>query len=759
MRDFPLILIPLLPLAGAAINLLFGKRLGRGAATLIGVGSVAAAMILGWWAAWLLSRGGESAALTANFFDGDWIHATEQVPDASLHITAGLLLDRLSSVMVLVITTVGFLIHVYSAKYMEDDPHVTRYFGYLNLFTGAMLILVLGDSLPVTFVGWEGVGLCSYLLIGFWFDKEQNAYAGRKAFIVNRIGDFGFLLGMFLVFSAASTLKYSDLAQAANTQSEMYRLLSSPFLVNGASYATFAAILLFIGACGKSAQLPLYVWLPDAMAGPTPVSALIHAATMVTAGVYMVARLHPLFGIDYLALGIVASVGAATALFAATIGVAQKPIKKILAYSTVSQLGFMFVGVASPTGYSAGVFHLVTHAFFKAGLFLGAGSIMHALGGLEDVTQMGGLRKKMPVTFWTFVVYCLAIAGIVPFSGFFSKDAILARAWEFEFPEREVFAHWHWLGHAIYFVGLAAALLTAFYMFRCLFLVFFGKWRGDEKTWEHAHESPPTMTVPLVVLAIGAAVLGFFNLPEAWHEGGGLFDAWLPAAFSPPPLHGESTAKEWVLMGVATAVSLAGIGLAWVLYGRGPSPAVAKVPERAPRLYRVVYNKYYVDEIYDFLIVRPLRAIAYVLWKVVDALLIDLVLVRGSALVVDLGGRALRYLQNGDVQRYVVGVLVGTTALVWVGVRWVAWTAAGFEVETAPLAATVHPRGIPAAVARPLDYTIDFGDGAVEKQTTAGTPSVRHHYQAPGKKTITVTVIDPRWDTEHRVTRTVEVPK
>ncbi len=746
--QFPLHWIPLFPLLGAAINLLIGRRLGRTLAALIGCGAVAAAMLLGWEATWQLGHAAPSATFTGALFRGTWIHASDG--NYSLHLNAGLMLDRLSAVMVLVITSVGFLIHLYSIAYMEADAHFSRYFGYLNLFTGAMLILVLGDSLPVTFIGWEGVGLCSYLLIGFWFDKEQNASAGRKAFIVNRIGDFGFVLGMLLIFAATSTLQYSDLSSAPALAQ-----LRRPLAIPGASYATFAALLLFIGATGKSAQLPLYVWLPDAMAGPTPVSALIHAATMVTAGVYMVARLHGVIEIDPFASGVIASVGAATALLAATIGVAQKPIKKILAYSTVSQLGFMFIGVGT-RAYTAGMFHLVTHALFKAGLFLGAGSIMHALGGLEDVTQMGGLKRKLPITRWTFLIYCLAIAGIFPFSGFFSKDAILASAFGFDFPELAIWPHW--LGHAIYAAGVTAALLTAFYMFRAYFLVFGGEFRGPPEVHAHAHESPTAMTIPLVVLAVGAAGAGLLGVPEIFHPEMNHFEEWLsPALFAPTLLH-HSAALEWGLMGLATAVALVGISLAWWLYGRGPAPAVATLAARLRPLHRLVENRYYLDEVYDLLIVRPLRAVAYVFWKVIDALLIDLVLVRGLALVVDLFGRMIRYVQNGDAQRYVVGVVLGIAVFAGLGANWVAWRAAPFEVEMHGAEVTVRAHGAPVgAETRPLKYQFDFGDGTIVKLPERAVPIASHHYQGNGTRRITVTAYDPRWGTHSRESRLVEV--
>ena len=747
ITDFPLQLIPLLPLVGALVNLAVGKRLGRAEAGAIGSVAVGGAMFFAWWAAYrLFTADSPSAVLVARFFDGDWIYATDG--KASIHLAAGLMADHLAVVMIVTVTTVGFLIHVYSTAYMEHDPGLARYFGYLNLFTGAMLILVLGDSLPVTFVGWEGVGVCSYLLIGFWFDKEANAFAGRKAFIVNRIGDFGFLLGMFLIFSVTSTLSYRELALPENLNA-----MTRPWLLPQATFATFAALLLFVGATGKSAQLPLYVWLPDAMAGPTPVSALIHAATMVTAGVYMVARMSFLIGADPFACGAIALIGALTALFAASIGVAQRPIKKILAYSTVSQLGFMFIGVGTKA-YSAGVFHLFTHAFFKAGLFLGAGSIMHALGGEEDVTKMGGLRRKLPITHATYLIYCLAIAGIFPFAGFFSKDAILTGAFVFDFPDNPAWPHG--LGRVIYGIGLAAAALTSFYMFRSYFLVFHGRFRGDHHQLEHAHESPPAMTVPLVALAIGAIFLGFLGVPEVMRGDSNLFEHWLVPANFAPAMTTLAHSTEWLMMGAATLISLGGIGLAYRRYGQGLPADAVDVAEQPPFAWRLLANKYYVDELYDWVVVRPLRWIANVCWKVFDALIIDLVLVRGSAMVVDVTGRILRYVQNGDVQRYVVGVVVGTAGIVAVSAHWVAWRAAHFEVDLSGSEVTVRARGIPqGGTPRELKYFFDFGDGTAESGPTG--PIARHRYSGGGKRTIQVRVVDQRWQTSSRESRTVVV--
>jgi NADH-quinone oxidoreductase subunit L len=510
-ENFPLSLIILLPLLGAVLNLLLGRRLGNTFVSLVACSAVAGAALVATKAVLLVAsdlpmRG----ALVDQLVSGDWIVAGD------FKLQAGLTLDRLSSVMVMVVTWIALLIHIYATGYMEHEPDYARFFGYLNLFTGAMLILVLGDSLPVTFVGWEGVGLASYLLIGFWYHEDKNATAGRKAFIVNRIGDFGFLIGICLLFTVVGTVKYADFSSIAAK-------LMTPWWM-GWPVGYWIAILLFVGCAGKSAQIPLYVWLPDAMAGPTPVSALIHAATMVTAGVYVVARCHTIFDtFPEAAKMTVAGIGALTALMAATIGIVQRDFKKVLAYSTVSQLGFMFVGVGTGA-YAAGVFHLMTHAFFKAGLFLGAGSVMHAMGGEGDIVKMGGLGKHMPITRWTFFIYCLAIAGIVPFAGFFSKDAILAGAFAAEFRMAGNMAPWQASLVALYpklLWGMlaTAALCTAFYMWRLYFVVFTGEFRGTKEQESHLHESPSSMTVPLVVLAVGSVLAGLIGVPAIMTHG------------------------------------------------------------------------------------------------------------------------------------------------------------------------------------------------------------------------------------------------
>jgi NADH-quinone oxidoreductase subunit L len=567
---------------------------------------------------------------------------------------------------------------------MAKDPRYAAYFGYLNLFTGAMLILVLAANMPVMFIGWEGVGLCSFLLIGFWYDNEAFATAGRKAFVVNRIGDFCFLLGMFLLFWAVKDITYSDPAAMARGSLDFANLkapIDGPAFVQsfwgGERLAAAAGILLFIGACGKSAQFPLYVWLPDAMAGPTPVSALIHAATMVTAGVYMVCRLSFLYASSTTALIVVSTVGLVTALMAAYMAFAQTDLKKVLAYSTVSQLGFMFV--AAGTGnWIAAIFHLGTHAFFKAGLFLGAGSVMHGMehGGSHtpgDITTMGGLRKHMPITRWTFFIYCLAIAGIIPFAGFFSKDEILAGAWGVAPPGWPI-----WYGKLLWAGLLLGALGTAFYMWRLYFLVFAGEERSDAA--KHAHESPLSMTGPLIVLAIGTSIVGLIGLPHlSWftdHEDvehiTHAFSEWLAPSVTASwhegmPILGHLSDPLTIgLMGAALAVALVGIGLAWLFYGRGPSKQVAVITEKLGPIYEGSKHKLWIDEIYDSIFVRPFRWLARGLFEIVDRFIIDTVAVNGAAFVVGLSGRVARWFQNGQVQRYLVGVVIGAAAVFWV---------------------------------------------------------------------------------------------
>jgi len=656
--------IPVLPLLGALINLTIGRRLHKSTVHTIAIAAVAGACGIAFYMVFgplwkQFKSGGADQGITQVVYR--WLEVGNFKADLAFH------LDTLSAVMIIIVTFIGTWIHIYSTGYMAHDPGYHRYFGYLNLFTGAMLILVLAGNLPVMFIGWEGVGLCSFLLIGFWYENDSYATAGRKAFVVNRIGDFCFLLGMFLLFWACKTLDFQDLKDLSKHGAEFVQ----PFWGRERLSAA-AAIFLFIGACGKSAQLPLFVWLPDAMAGPTPVSALIHAATMVTAGVYMICRLSFLYSTSTTALIVVSTVGLLTALAAAFMAFAQTDLKKVLAYSTVSQLGFMFV--AAGTGnWLAAIFHLGTHAFFKACLFLGAGSVMHGMehGGSKtpgDITTMGGLRKHMPITRITFMISCLAIAGIFPFSGFFSKDEILAGAWGVHPPGWPPF-----YGKILWGGLLIAALGTAFYMWRLYFLVFGGEERTDEA--KHAHESPFSMTVPLIVLAFFATVVGFLGLPHlehthlpsvfhslaSWLEPSVSANWYMPSE-SGLPIHGEvHDGTIMVLMGVALSIGVIGIAIAWALYGRGPSPTVTRLVDHGPLegAYIASKNKLWFDEIYDVTIVRPFRAVARGLFEIVDRFIIDTVAVNGSAFVVGLFGRVSRWVQNGNIQRYLVGVVVG----------------------------------------------------------------------------------------------------
>ena len=575
------------------------------------------------------------------------------LPVDTLRIEFALQIDQLAAVMMLVITGVGSLIHIFSVGYMRADDGYARYFSYLNLFVAFMLVLVLGSSMPVMFIGWEGVGLCSYLLIGFWFNDKANADAGKKAFIVNRIGDFGFLVAMFATWQVAGTLDFAGVTAWASAHPELA----------GSGVITAITLFMFLGCTGKSAQIPLYVWLPDAMAGPTPVSALIHAATMVTAGVYLVVRTSVLFSMSPVTSTVVAGIGALTALFAATIGLRQYDIKKVLAYSTVSQLGYMFLGVGTGA-YAAGIFHLVTHAFFKALLFLGAGSVIHAMHhayhathsheDAQDMRNMGGLRRAMPWTFALMGLATLAIAGFPGLSGFFSKDEILAGAFA-RGTEQPVF-------YLFYGMGLLAALLTAFYMARLMTMTFLGPNRTGDAERGHLHEAPWIMTGPLLVLGILSVVGGVINLPPLVGGGAGL-EHWLEPVTAPAArffrLEAPHGSTELFLVGAAVAIGL--IGLAWG-YLATSRRAIAPAREAAPEtgFWRTVYHKYYVDEIYDAVIVRPLLWISRVLlWGVVDKGLVDGAAVNGSArLSRGLGWIGSR-LQTGQVGVYVVLFLVG----------------------------------------------------------------------------------------------------
>jgi len=639
MSDY-LFLIPLFPLIGFLINGLLLGRLPRPVVSAVACSSVALSFIV----SVLLVL--DLAKLPA---DGRIIEQTlfTWIASGEFHVNISYLLDPLSAVMILVVTGVGFLIHVYSTGYMHHDPCFGRYFAYLNLFTFAMLTLVLADNYLLMFVGWEGVGLCSYLLIGFWFHKDSASEAGKKAFIVNRIGDFGFLIGMFIIFWQVKTLNYYEVIDAAPGAFE-----AGGFLI------TAATLLMFVGATGKSAQIPLYVWLPDAMEGPTPVSALIHAATMVTAGVYMIARSNVLYMMAPDTLMVIAIVGGATAIFAASIGLAQNDIKRVLAYSTVSQLGYMFLacGVAA---FTAGVFHLMTHAFFKALLFLGAGSVIHAMSDEQDMRNMGGLKKYLPVTFWTMLLATLAIAGIPGFSGFFSKDEILWKA----------FSSDH--GHPILWViGVAAAAMTAFYMFRLIYLTFHGKERMDDETRKHIHESPKSMTVPLMILAVLSVIGGFIGMPHVFGVTNH-FEHWLEPVISGPhheaaahalAASGADTGLELGLMGGSVLIILISIFLARMMYKTKPELATS-LANKFGGIKRTLLNKYYVDELYDATIVRPLVFGSKLLWQIFDVVIID-GLINTFAGVYSEVSQAVRAGQTGRVRSYASVFVIGVVALV-----------------------------------------------------------------------------------------------
>jgi NADH-quinone oxidoreductase subunit L len=594
------------------------------------------------------------------------------------------------------------------------------------------------------FIGWEGVGLCSYLLIGFWYGEKANADAGKKAFITNRVGDFGFLIGMFLLFYATGTL---DMPEIIGVAKQAGGALAQPLWFD-LPIGFWAAVFLFIGACGKSAQIPLYVWLPDAMAGPTPVSALIHAATMVTAGVYMVARLGAVYLVDPAALAIVALVGAATALFAAIIGFAQNDFKKVLAYSTVSQLGFMFAGVGSGA-FGAGVFHLYTHAFFKAGLFLCAGSVMHAMSGSGDITRMGGLRKYLPITHGVFFVCWLAICGVPLLSGFFSKDAIVAGAFG-----THLYGHGlSWVGPVVGTMLLLAALGTAFYMSRLYFLVFTGPLRADEHTRAHIHESPLEMTGPLVVLAIGAALAGYVGIPGAlagypeWN----LLAHWMEPALG-PELHVAAGVEGGVIAASTVAAGL-GIVLAYLFYGGGYRQPAHQFAAAVPGFVSLVRDKFRIDELYGLIIIRPLRALARGLFLFVDRILIDQVLVGGVGLVVDIAGRISRTFQVGDVQRYLAVFAVGLLALFYLATK----PNAPHELAVKIDGSTVEvDAGKGIAPGRSLLYEFDFDEDGLPERT-GQSPTARFSYEGRGQYTIRVTIRDPRWDSETTLKQRVSI--
>jgi NADH-quinone oxidoreductase subunit L len=641
-----LLWIPLLPLLGAALNGLIGRKLPRWVVRWVACGAMFGAALISSIVLFTILKIPADQKISHTFFD--WL----SVGDLAIPFT--LSIDRLSAIMINVVTWVGFLIHVYSTGYMAHDRSYSRYFTYLNLFVFSMLVLVMGDSLPLMFVGWEGVGLCSYLLIGFWFEDSHKAFCGRKAFIANRIGDFGFLVGMFWLFVALKG-KVGD-AGVVTLSYDFIRAHAGSLDV--ATVVLPVCLLLFVGAIGKSAQIPLYVWLPDAMAGPTPVSALIHAATMVTAGVYMVARLGFLYSMTEVAQAVVAAVGAGTALWSASIALVQSDIKKILAYSTVSQLGYMFVGVGLMAG-SAAIFHLMTHAFFKAALFLGAGSVMHAMSDETNIWKMGGLFRKIPITAGVMLVATLAIMGMFPFAGFFSKDEILLAAW----------TNTRVPGGILYWaLGLVTAGMTSFYMWRMYFVVFSGECRADEHTKSHIHESPPSMTVPIVVLAILSLVGGWIGWPHAL-GGHNQFHTFL----SPVTRDIEiklTTTQELIPMAFAMGAGIIGLAIAWFMYYGGRSTLPEKLATGPLKVaHEAAYRGWRVDDLYDFIVVRPVKATAWLMHRVVDYFIIDLLLVNGVGWVVQATGRMLRFFQNGQVQRYAVGMVIGLAAVLYYALR------------------------------------------------------------------------------------------
>ena len=656
-------LIPVFPVIGVLINGFFGKNVGEKAGPIASVmAGLSFLVVLGIAVEMIFGAGGSHTVPLWT-----WVEA------GSLSVSMSFLIDPLSTIMLLVVSGVGFLVHVYAVGYMHGDPGYPRFFTWLNLFMLSMFLLVLGDNYLVMFVGWEGVGLCSYLLIGFWYEKQSASDAGKKAFIVNRIGDAGFLLGMFLIWTLTGSLTYTEVFKAAPEMS--------------AAAASAVGLLLFVGAIGKSAQIPLYVWLPDAMEGPTPVSALIHAATMVTAGVYMVARTSPIYVMGPDAMSVIAVVGALTGLFAASIGLVQNDIKRVLAYSTVSQLGFMFMALGVGA-FAAGIFHLMTHAFFKGLLFLGSGSVIHALHHApedqqQDMRYMGGLKDKMPITYWTFLIGAIAIAGVPPLAGFWSKDEILANAF--------------FTGHyTVWIMGTVAAFMTAFYMFRLIFMTFHGEMRVDHHAREHIHESPSTMTVPLVILAvlsvIGGVIPGF--PPEA-----GWIHRFLAPSLAKMPAGGHAMDQGVHLMNAAAggghsgpavvfliilaiAVAVGGIALAWYMYVKD-TEAPRRLYRSMPGIYYLLLGKYYIDEIYQTCIVEPTYKLMRGLWtfdaKVVDGAvngssLITVVssrfsgifdlrtvdgAVNGTASFIRFFSQVFKYLQSGMVQNYLFVMLLG----------------------------------------------------------------------------------------------------
>ena len=617
-------LVPLFPLFGFLFNGLLRKSLSKSLTGIIGSGVILASFVISLLIFLDVKKDGFQPVIV-NLFD--FIHA------GGLSIPFAFQVDQLSVLFMLIITGVGFLIHVYSTSYMHEESgqHFARYFSYLNLFVFSMLLLVLGANYVIMFIGWEGVGLCSYLLIGYWFKNIDYGNAAKKAFIMNRIGDLGFLIAVFWMISQFGSVTFSEV------------FLKAP--ATSATILTGITLLLFVGATGKSAQIPLYTWLPDAMAGPTPVSALIHAATMVTAGIYMIARSNIMYTLSPVTQTVVAITGLATAILAATIAIKQNDIKKVLAYSTVSQLGYMFLGLGVGA-YTGAVFHVMTHAFFKALLFLGAGSVIHAMHDEQDIRKMGGLKKYLPVTHITFLLACLAIAGIPPFSGFFSKDEILAAAYE----KNPVY----------YIIGVAGAMMTAFYMFRLYATTFLGHFRGTSQQKHSLHESPSAITIPLIILAILAVVGGFVGIPQVILPDAHLLEKFLNPIFAASvklqETHVVQAGTEWMLMLVSSGLALIAVIYAWNRFSKKPEL------DEARGFGKVLANKWYVDELYDAIFVRPLNAFARFLNNVVEKSIIDWI-VNGVGRLVQYGSRQIRLLQSGQVGGYVLLMVISLVVL------------------------------------------------------------------------------------------------
>jgi NADH-quinone oxidoreductase subunit L len=623
-------LVPVLPLIGFLILSIGNKKLNETLSSIIGCGTILGSFVIT-LSVFLQYLNGALTPTTVQLFE--WI----SVGDLSINFS--FLIDSLSLMMMMIITGIGFLIHLYSSSYMHGDERFTQFFSYLNLFIFSMLLLVMGSNYVIMFAGWEGVGLCSYLLIGFWFKNNPYNDAAKKAFIMNRVGDLGFLLGLGLIYFTFHSFDF-------NTIFENAPLLFNPTIES--SIIVAITLLLFIGATGKSAQIPLYTWLPDAMAGPTPVSALIHAATMVTAGIYMIIRSNVLYSMAPTTLAIIAGVGIATALFAATIGLLQNDIKKVLAYSTVSQLGYMFFALGLGA-YNTAFFHVMTHAFFKALLFLGAGSVIHAMSGEQDIRNMGGLKSKLPITFITFIIGTLAISGIPPFAGFFSKDEILAAA----------YAH-----HPIFWVlGIVGAMFTTFYMFRLTFLTFFGEFRGTKEQEHHLHESPLKITIPLMALAALSTIGGFFGVPEVL-GGSNWIKRFLSDVIVSKPLHMAhhlDHATEYLLMGLSVGIALTVIIVAYVIY-------VAKkaVPTKDEASYnfieKLISNKYYIDEIYEEVFVKPFYGISSLFHSILEVKIIDGI-VNGVGKSFQKVSTAIRTIQNGSINFYIYMMVLGATLI------------------------------------------------------------------------------------------------